>query len=403
MNIVQVNSHYAYSSIGRTTTEMHEYLQKHNINSHVFCMNYCDENENIHKVLNRIEYRINGIHSRITGLQAYASHIPTIRMLKEWDNIKPDIVILRNLHSDIVNLPMILEYCANKKVPVIIVLHDCWFFTGHCTHYTKIHCNKWLTECKKCPGLKEGNPTWFFDRSNRVFKDRMRLFHSLTQLSVIGVSKWISKEATKSPLFPQHTHFQYIYNWINLDVFKPHDTKQIRVDLGLTDDFVILGIAQNWNLDKGLSIFIKAADRFPDCKVILVGNVKDEYKIMLPSNVITPGVTKSTEVLSDYYSLADVYLNPTIQESFGKVTAEALSCGTPVVANDSTATPELVGDCGFIVHNNNIDDIFRGIEVIRQNGKASYTAKCRERAQTLFDKEKNLQEYVVLFSKLLEK
>ena len=74
MNIIQVNSHYEYSSIGRTTMEMHEYMISKGFGSFVFCINKDDPQNNIYKVVNHLEYRLNGIHSRISGLEAYGAY-----------------------------------------------------------------------------------------------------------------------------------------------------------------------------------------------------------------------------------------------------------------------------------------------------------------------------------------
>ena len=400
MNIIQVNSHTSYSSIGRTTSEMHEVLLAQGHNAHVFCINESKEENNIHKVLSFFEYRINGIHSRITGLQAYASWLPTKRMLRKWDKIKPDAVILRNLHSDYVNLPLLLDYCNKNDVAVIIVLHDCWFFTGHCALYMAINCNKWKTMCCNCPGLKNGNPSWFFDRSNKIFKDRLKQFGALNKLYVVGVSKWITNEARQSPIFAKAKEILHIYNWISLDIFKPKDTYHLREKHGIENDFVILGVAQNWSRAKGFFVFVDIAHRLKDFKVVLIGNIKTELQKYMPENVIATGVLSSTSERADYFSMSDVFVNPTLQETFGKVTAEALSCGTPCVVNDTTATPEIVGDCGYIVHNNNIEQLIEGINFIHVKGKQHFVEKCRNRAEALFDKNKNISQYLQLFNRL---
>ena len=129
----------------------------------------------------------------------------------------------------------------------------------------------------------------------------------------------------------------------------------------------------------------------------MVGNITEEQKVSLPANVITPGSLSSKSILSDYYAMADVFINPSVQETFGKVTAEALSCGTPVIANNATANPELVGDCGALVNDNNIDDYSMALNDIISRGKPFYSQKCRQRAEKLFDKNKNMEQYMELF------
>lgn len=401
MIIAQINAVYRYSSTGRTTEEMHHYLLDHGHESYVFCLrNESDEKDNIFEVVSYLQYRIAGVQSRLTGLEAYQSKNTTRKVLRSLDEIKPDIVIIRNVHSDYVNLPLLLNYLSQKQIATIVVLHDCFLFTGHCYYYTKLGCYKWQSECDGCPQLKVGNPRWFFDRSRKEFRDKKVLFSAIKDLAVVGVSDWITDESKKSVILANAKTFKRIYNWIDLDVFKPHDTSELRKTMGMVDDFVVLGIAQSWSEAKGLSVFIQIANRFPSVKVIMVGNITEEQKASLPANVITPGSLSSKSILSDYYAMADVFINPSVQETFGKVTAEALSCGTPVIANNATANPELVGDCGALVNDNNIDDYSMALNDIISRGKPFYSQKCRQRAEELFDKNKNMEQYIDLFQEI---
>lgn len=398
MRIVQINAVYRYSSTGRTTEEMHHYLLDHGHESYVFCLkNYSDENNNIYEVLSHIQYRLAGVQSRLTGLEAYYSKKSTKVLLSKLDEITPDIVIIRNVHSDFVNLLLLLNYLSRKQIVTVVVLHDCFLFTGHCYYYTNLGCEKWKSECGRCPQLKVGNPRWFFDRSRKEFLDKKRLFHAIKDLVVVGVSDWIKNESKKSVILSNAKSFKRIYNWIDLDVFRPHCTHELRKKMGVVEDFIILGIAQSWSENKGLSIFIQIARRFPSLKVIMVGNLTDVQKKLLSANIITPGIMSSKSMLSDYYAMADVFINPSVQETFGKVTAEALACGTPVIANDATANPELVGDCGALVKDNNIDDYSKALNDLIKKGKEYYSHKCRQRAEELFDKNKNMEQYLDLF------
>lgn len=104
--------------------------------------------------------------------------------------------------------------------------------------------------------------------------------------------------------------------------------------------------------------------------------------------------------MASLYSMADVFVNPTIQETFGMTTAEALACGTPVVAYNGTATPELVGKdgkCGSLVNENNPKQFYEKIMEIMLCGKNSYTMACRKRTEEKFSKNTNIQEYIRLF------
>ena len=393
MKLVQINAVYKIGSTGRNTLEMHEYCIKHGIESHVFCSNMSDEKQNIYKIGSKFDHKLHALWSRIFGKQAFFSHSATRMMLRKINTIHPDVVILGNLHSNYVNLPMLLGYLAKKNISTIVVMHDCWFFTGHCTHYFSIGCDKWQTECKNCSMMKEDNASLFFDTSNFMFRHKKYLFNAIPRLGVIGVSGWITNEAKKSAILANAKIFQRVYNWIDLNKFYPRDTKKLKEKLGIKNEFVVLGVATSWNEHKGLSHFIKVAKNLPNIKVILVGRLDEEIPLM--DNLKCIGRTASVDELAEYYSLADVLLVCSPQETFGKVSAEALACGTPVIANDRTANPEIVGDeCGFIVHDNNDMEIYSAIERLREIGKTYYKDKCIERANNLFRSTIQIEKYL---------
>lgn len=74
-----------------------------------------------------MDHKLHALLSRITGRQACFSYLATRRLLRELDRINPDAVILRNLHGNYINLPVLLRYLAKKDIVTIPVMHDCWF------------------------------------------------------------------------------------------------------------------------------------------------------------------------------------------------------------------------------------------------------------------------------------
>lgn len=401
MKIVQINAVYKIGSTGRNTLEMHEYCVLKGIESHVFCSNMNDIKHNIYKMGSKFDHKLHALWSRIFGKQAFFSHGATRKMLKKMDTIQPDVVILGNLHGNYINLPMLLRYLAEKNISTIVVMHDCWFFTGHCTHYFSIGCEKWQSECKNCMMMKEDNASLFFDTSNFMFRHKKSLFGAIPRLGVIGVSEWITNEAKKSAIFAHAKIYQKVYNWIDLNKFYPRDVANLKGKLGINNEFVVLGVATSWNDHKGLSHFIKVAKDLPNIKVILVGRLDEEIPLM--DNLKCIGLTASVDELAEYYSLADVLLVCSPQETFGKVSAEALACGTPVIANDRTANPEIVGaECGFIVHYNNDMEIYSAIERLRKIGKTYYKNKCIERANNLFQSTIQIEKYLNVAKFLLK-
>ena len=85
---------------------------------------------------------------------ALASIQATKRLLKKIDEINPDVIHLHNLHGCYLNIKVLFKYLAQKNIPIVFTLHDCWSMTGHCGHFVEINCNKWKTGCSRCPQIK---------------------------------------------------------------------------------------------------------------------------------------------------------------------------------------------------------------------------------------------------------
>lgn len=386
MKIVQINSVYEYGSTGKIVSELHRALKNTGYDSFVFCSNYKDVDHNIFCIGSSLSKIIHSILSRFTGLQGYFSFIATYRLLRNMDEIIPDVVHLHNLHSNYINVNMVLDYLSEKQIPTIITLHDCWLFTGHCCHYTQDACDRWINGCGKCPSIHKWNKSWFFDTSSKIWKDRKDRFGNIKSLTVVGVSDWITNEAKKS-IFKRNAKFKRIYNWIDLNIFMPQKKKE------KNEVPLILSVAQGWSEKKGLYDILHVADELPEFRFVLIG---DHPNIKVPDNVEFIGKISKTEQLVVWYQKADVYLHLSYQETFGKVIAEALACGTPAVVYNVTAMPELIGPgCGCTVKIGDWKAAKQ--EIVRILRNPELFDQARTFAEKEFDIKKLTKEWISLY------
>lgn len=400
MKILQINAVNGIGSTGRTTREIDLYLKKRKHESIVAYSEGCSS-ENSYKIGNLIEKKMHALLSRLFGLQGYFSRNGTKNLIKYIKKENPDVIRLGNLHANYINIPMLLKFIYKNNIPTIITLDDCFFFTGKCTHYTEEGCYKWQYGCNKCPKLREDNPSWFLDRTHKAWSDKKKMYSKIPILGVVGVSEWITNEARKS-ILSSATYLETIYNWVDLDTFKPIDSNKIKEQLLIQDKFVILGVASEWSDSKGLNYFIDISSKLSkDELIVLVGDIP--IGINLPKNIINIDRTHNVEELVEYYSMADVFLQLSLEETFGKVTAEALACGTPVVVFDSTANSELVGKkCGYMVKPSESNDIYKYIKKIKNNSKKYYSSTCRRFAVENFNKDEKILEYIKLCENLIK-
>lgn len=352
LKVAQINVTYGNAdSTGRNVKELHEYFISKGVQSSVYASKINDASktdDGVHLFSSDEDKKIHAFLSRLTGLQGHFSVASTQRLLQKLDADKPDAVILHVLHSNCINFPMLCDYLGKNDISTVLVLHDCWYFTGHCCHYSQIDCEKWQQDCCHCPQIHEWNKSWFFDTAHRSLLEKQKMFQKIPRLGVVGVSDWITSEAKKS-ILKEAAVIQRIYNWIDLETFKPRDARKLRKELGVAEDEkVLLGVASAWGNRKGLQEMLMVARTLPKAKVIMIGKMPDNIEI--PDNMICVGLVKDPLKLSEYYSMADLFLNPSVQETFGKTTAEALSCGTPAVVYKTTACTELIGEnCGKAV------------------------------------------------------
>ena len=382
MKILQINSVYnEFSSTGRNVYELHHYLIEKGEESFVISFDDGIDESDIFHFNYSFDSKTHALASRMTGLQGYFSLFTTSKVIRKIEKINPDVIFLHILHSNCINLKELFSYFKYKQFKVVLVLHDVWYFTGHCCYYTQYECMKWLDSCGNCPGKKDWNTSWFFDQSKKCLRDKKAMYSNISnRLFVIGVSDWIASEASKS-ILNVAKEITRIYNWIDLDIFKPT----------YVDEKYVLCIASLWTDNKGLSKILQFAKENPNINVHMIGKIQN---VDLPQNIKMLGVIKNQKELAKEYANASVFLNPSIQETFGKTTAEALACGTPVVVLNTTACPELVDESvGCVVEKNNQKILNQAVLDCIEKGKLYYSSNCRKKAEKLFNKDINLNGY----------
>jgi glycosyltransferase involved in cell wall biosynthesis len=119
-----------------------------------------------------------------------------------------------------------------------------------------------------------------------------------------------------------------------------------RRSLGLADDVPVIGFLGRLVMEKGLDVFSDSIDRLVRRQVphqVLVvgeGPARGWFESRLPKAVFA-GFQGGTDLGRAVASM-DLFFNPSITETFGNVTLEAMACGVPVVAARATGSESLV-------------------------------------------------------------
>ena len=120
----------------------------------------------------------------------------------------------------------------------------------------------------------------------------------------------------------------------------------------------------------------------------------------LPNNIAKIEKTNSKEELAKYYNMADVFINPTLEDNFPTTNIEALACGTPVITFKTGGSPEIISEnTGIVVKKGDLEQLTQAIEKVynKNFGKED----CVKRAKR-FSRNAMLKKYINLYERILE-
>lgn len=141
---------------------------------------------------NSIENMLHLRLAQLSGFHGCFSVIGTRQLVKSLQRISPDIVHLHNLHNWTINLPMLFGYLRRNKIRTIWTLHDCWAFTGHCSHFSYVKCNQWQTHCSHCPQTRRYPGSYGKDNCKANFDRKRAAFTGVKNMTLITPSQWLA-------------------------------------------------------------------------------------------------------------------------------------------------------------------------------------------------------------------
>ena len=302
------------------------------------------------------------LYTRLTDKHGLASKHATKQFLRWADAYNPDILWLHNIHGYYINYELLFNWIKSRpQMQVRWTLHDCWSFTGHCSHFAYVNCDKWKEGCHNCPQLDQ-YPRSLNDASERNYLRKRDAFTNVRNLTLITPSNWLKEIVHQSFLSAYSVEVRY--NTIDTSIFKPTPSNFKR-EHGIQDKKMILGVASVWNERKGLNDFITLSEQLDPNKyqIVLVGLNDDQLKELKDRNINILGLsrTNSREELVKIYSAADVFVNPTYEDTFPTVNMEAEACGARVITYDTGGCKETIHGEKSCVVAQNIENVSKAM------------------------------------------
>lgn len=342
----------------------------------------------------------NILKTRLFACHGFYNKYETNKLIKYLDEIKPDIIHLHNIHNHYVNVGMLFDYIKKNDIPVVWTFHDCWPFTGWCSHFDYAHCDKWITGCYNCPCKNDYPFTWFFDRSKSNYKKKKKAFCGVNNMILVTPSQWLSSFLPNS--FLKEYPVEVINNGTNTDIFYPMKTN-LKERLRISGKKMILAIAAKLATKKGGDYLMQITSKLNENEVlVLLGLTTKQVQSLPKEKCIGITYTNSVQELAEYYSAADVFINPTLEDNFPTTNIESLACGTPIVTFKTGGSVEVIDEnTGFVVEQGNLNAMLDSMRIILTNGKDYYRNYCRNKAVKMYKNEKQYYKYIELYKTII--
>lgn len=347
---------------------------------------------------NKLEFYFHIFLVKFLGLEGFGSYFSTKKLIKFIKKEKFDIIHIHNLHGYYVNFFKLLSWLNKNKIKVVWTLHDEWVLTWLPAHSMGCeHCVSGKGQCIN----KYTYPKNYFPIFKKLMIKKKRNIFSYKNVAFVSPAEWLKQKIKK--YYPE-TDIRLINNGTDVKRFYPKEKKELRIKYNITlgKKIVLFSSANLKDENKGIEYIIQLLNKFKDSEdyyFVSFGSGKiNDY-----NNLKNFGFIDKKEVLSDIYSLADVYLFLSLAETAPLSVLEAVACGTPVLAFDLPAN-KVIPDYSFgkIINDFSLNSIQDSLSSILNNSDflVSFLEKSRESIGNNFDINNTANNYLKLYKDL---
>jgi len=245
-------------------------------------------------------------------------------------------------------------WLKRKKAAIVVTCHDLVQFV-----YPEI-----LKDQARFPALSMAS--WKYSVNGMKCADRVIAVSSNTARDVAQMLQ-VAPERIATVPNGVEPYFQ---------VLPPTEVTEIRQRYeGATPSFCLLNVGsthQRKNIPTILQALVTLRDREIPVRLWKVGDeFTAEQNVFIQAHNLEPLITfigkPDKATLVRIYNAADALIAPSLYEGFGLTVLEAMACGTPVVAANTSSLPEVVGEAGILVNPLDVKAIVEVVQILRNN------------------------------------
>lgn len=285
--------------------------------------------------------------------------------------IEADIIYIHWAIGGFLNLKN-FEQIFKLNKPVIIFMHDMWTITGGCHH--SFECEKYKTGCNNCQIFSNNS---IVDLAKIEFKKKQILFSKYKNICFVSPSKWLLNCAEMSSLTKNNRTY-CIPNFTDINFYKAFDKKVAKeiLNIDINSYVITFGATSVDNPYKGwkyLEMALKIVKEKISNKSITIlifgSGYNKQISDAIPFPVVFMGQLKDDYSTNLVYNASDVFILPSLAETFGCVGQEALCCGTPVVGFNIGGIPDIIShkENGYLAKYKDASDLANGVIYCYEN------------------------------------
>lgn len=317
-----------------------------------------------------------------------------------------DIIHLNWINQGFLSIKSIKNLIKTGK-PIIVTLHDMWYFTGGC--HLPLDCQNYKEKCGNCFYLKNPSSN---DISNKGYLKKEKLYAG-NNITFVACSKWMQRNAKSSGLL-KSKNVVTIPNAFDTNIFCPASKREMRDILDLPNDkiLILFGAANATNKNKGFEYLVQGINnlilKYPrhiaNIELVILGKSNADISKLFSLPVTYLGNVSSELKMSQIYQSADMFVLPTLMDNLPNMVIESMSCETPVVSFNVGGVPEIIDhlENGYVASYKSSEDLANGIKWILENNKDNILGKAaREKVLREFSEEVVAQKYIDLYQTIL--